>query len=184
MAEIDKLKHTDWYRLKGNRATAMEDALVSALDLLQTPQVGDVICLVTDGGENASQSSKSRVEALLESAGARVYAMLPASALHSGTVSTPEVQGPSELRDLTSATGGALLLFVPGQVRNLPSLVPVPTWPTVVTDNDREELKQGAQAFQDEILSFTTLRVRLPLRPMSVERRPMTQYVPFDQSRV
>lgn len=160
LAEIDKLQHTDWDRVKGVRKTAMEDALVNALALLKTARVGDAICLVTDGGENASQSRKSRVEALLELAGVRVYAILPTWHIGSRTLSPEEAEGPSELRDLASATGGALLLFVPGQVRNLS--MPTAGPGVAVSDSDREELTRASQVFHREIFSFNMLNVRLP----------------------
>jgi hypothetical protein len=161
LAEIDKLQHPDWDRVKGMRKTAMEDALLSALAVLKTPRVGDAICLVTDGGENASQSRKSNVEALLELAGVRVYAILPTWHIGFRTLSPEEAQGPSKLRDLASATGGVLLMFVPGQVRNIS--IPT-TGPFEVIDSDRQELASASQAFHREISSFNILKVRLPER--------------------
>ena len=158
LAEVDKLQDTNWGRVKGVRKTALEDALVSALAVLKTPSVGDAICLVTDGGENASQSNKSRDEALLESAGVRVYTFLPTWDRGSRTVSPEEAQGPSGLRGLAVATGGTLLLFVPGQARGLS----MPATPYVVSDSDKEELTRAAQGFHRDILSFAKLNVRLP----------------------
>lgn len=161
LEEIDKLQRTDWGRVKGTGRTAMRDALLSALTVLKTPKVGDAICLVTDGGENASQSRKSRVEALLESAGVRVYAILLTWDTGSRALTAEEALGPSELRDLTSATDGALLLFVPGQVRNLS----MPTTPPFgVSDSDRKELAAASEIFLHEISIFDVLNVRLPER--------------------
>lgn len=159
LAEVDKLQDTNWDRVKGLRRTALEDALVHALALLKTPRVGDAICLVTDGGENASQARQSRVEALLESAGVRVFAILPTWNMGSRTISPVEAEGPTKLRGLATATGGALLVFVPGQVRYVSTPT---TGPFVVTVQDKQDLSSAAQGFHQEISSFIKLNLRLP----------------------
>jgi len=155
LAEVDKLQHTDWGRGK----TAMQDALVSALALLKSPSVGDVICLVSDGGENASQSNSSGVEPLLESAGVRLYAFLPTWHIVGRRENPEETQGLQELRDLATSTGGDLLQFVPSQGRNPTVNAP---GPFRVNEKSREELAHASQDFYREVFSFIKLNVRLP----------------------
>ena len=159
LAEVEKLQRPDLGRVKGVHRTALEDALNSALALQRTPSVGDAFCLVSDGGENASQSHQSRVEALLESAGVRVYPFLPTWHIANRTVTPEEYLGPSVLRDLANATGGTLLMFVPGQARmmSLP-----PDGYLKVTQSDKEDLASAAQSFHRAVSSFNKLDLKLP----------------------
>lgn len=159
LAEIDKLQATNWDHVRGLRKTALEDALVSALALLKTPRVGDAICLVTDGGENASQSRTSSVKVLLESAGVRVYTFLPNWGFGSRVMSPEEDQAPTVLGDLAASTGGDFLLFVPGQIRHLSYPPPVPLG---MSGSDREELASASRVFYRDIFSFHKIDVRLP----------------------
>jgi hypothetical protein len=159
LTAVDKLQNRQWRRVKGIRRTALEDALVNALALLKTPRVGDAICLVTDGGENASRSSQSKVEALLQSAGVRVCVFLPTWYGEDRGAAEQGAQFQSEMRDLTSATGGALLPFVPGQIRGLARRV---AGTPAMSASDDEDLRRAAQLFQRRILSLIELDVTLP----------------------
>lgn len=155
LAEVDKLQHTDWGRGK----TAMEDVLASALALLKPASVGDAICLVSDGGDNASKSDRSTVETLLESAGLRLYAFLPAPKIDYPLPRPEETKGSQDLRHLATATGGDLLQFVPTQGRNPTVNAP---GPFRVNEKSREELAHASQDFYREVFSFIKLNVRLP----------------------
>lgn len=158
-SEIEKLRRTDWERVKGIRKTALRDAIFEALALLEPAAVGDAIYLISDGGENASRSHRSTLEALLEAAGVRVFAFLPTWRVASRAVSPEEAAGLIELRNLTIATGGELLPFVPFEARHLPILTPM-DFP--LTAADREELKRAAQNFHTETFAFSKLNVTLP----------------------
>jgi hypothetical protein len=159
LAEVDKLQHTDWARVKGKRTTALEDALISALVLLEPPRLGDAICLVSDGVENASQSNRSTVEILLESAGVRVYAFLPIWQNDSPVARSSDHQGASEMHDLATATGGDLLVYVPDLIKHFSMSTPELF---AVTESDREDIAHASQDFYREVSSFIKLNVMLP----------------------
>lgn len=154
LAEIDKLQNTNWARLKGTRRTALEGSLLSALGLLRKPGLGDAICVVTDGGEDASHSRKFKVNALLESAGVRVYTFLTAWYSNPRAAASVVAEARSELQDLAATTGGAFVVFVPVQVRNnaWPVGPPVP-----ILDGDRKYLLGAAQVFYGEISASSSL---------------------------
>lgn len=162
LAEVDKLQGTDWASVKGVRRTAIRDSLLSALALFKKPALGDAICVITDGGDNASHASKSKVETLLESDGVRVYVVATTVDLNSRGLTPEEVGGPSEMDGLADATGGASVVFAPKQIRNhtRPAGEPIP-----ILSSDREYLLNAAQAFYVQISSSIKLDLRLP-RPL------------------
>ena len=145
LAEVNKLQDTDWGRVKGQRKTALPDALADALTTIKSPSVGDAICVVSDGLENAGQSDWSSVKSLLESSGIRLYAFLPftPAASHSRT---PEAQGPAMLSGLASATGGEFQMFGPGSFGEF----------------ERNITKRVAQGWHNEVCNFQRLSVELP----------------------
>ena len=147
LAEVYKLQGTDWRRVKSARKTALVDALADALAMMKSPRVGDAICLVSDGGENASQSNWSRVKALFESSGIRVYVFLPTPTMSYRASSPEESVGLPGLYDLTSATGGDLLAFEVGMGTN---------------ERQRKITRLAAEGISKEISSIVKLTVRLP----------------------
>jgi hypothetical protein len=96
---------------KGERRTALLDTILEGIGLLSPPQPGDVIYIITDGGENRSRNKVRKVERAMVSGGVRLYGLLLSPV--SGSVFPPspveELEGPSLLRDLTETTGGSLL---------------------------------------------------------------------------
>lgn len=147
LAEVNKLQGTDWRRVKSARKTALVDALADALAMMKSPRVGDAICIVSDGGENASQSNWSRVKALIELSGIRVYVFLPFPTTSSRASSPEESVGLPGLYDLTSATGGDLRAFEVGMGTN---------------GSERKIARLAAEGIRKEISSFVKLTVRLP----------------------
>jgi len=83
--------------------TAMYAAIEAAEKQLQPTQPGDAIYVVTDGGENASRVSGSKVEKSLLSSGVRLFAFLVIS---SGLKTIQEIDGTSELRVVVADSGG------------------------------------------------------------------------------
>jgi Mg-chelatase subunit ChlD len=71
---LSALMSQDISALKGK--TALFEAIHEALDELEPVRVGDAIYVVTDGGENASEESKSRIELALQKSGVRLFAFL------------------------------------------------------------------------------------------------------------
>ena len=56
--------------------TALLNAILEGLKLLQPSQPGDVVYAITDGGDNVSQASKERVTAAMLSSGVRLFAFV------------------------------------------------------------------------------------------------------------
>jgi len=153
LAKVSKLQDADW----GHGRTAITDALGDALAMMKSPRVGDAICLVTDGGDNASQSNRSRVKALVESSNIRLYAFLPAMQYSDSRISREDIT--SELRDLAYATGGDFRMFGPGREGSFSD--PFPRSYAAI-GGDRKGITLAAQRYRNEISSFEKLTVRLP----------------------
>jgi hypothetical protein len=157
LAKLDEMQNTDWLHAKGMHATALVDAIPNALTLMKPPSVGDAICLVTDGGENASRSSWFKAKARLESSGIRVYAFFP-NWQSSSPIYVADNFGASALLDLASITGGDTLHFGPGILQNLPP----PTSAFGGFEGYNQEILRAAQLFHLEIFQFEQLTVKLP----------------------
>ena len=74
-------------KLKSPRKTALFDAVLQALKLLNPVQPGDTIYAITDGEDNASEASAKRTEAALLQADVRLFVFL----LNDGEQVTGEV---------------------------------------------------------------------------------------------
>src|SRR5437879_5445827 len=86
--------------------TALFDTVIEGLKLLGPPTQGDVIYVITDGGDNKSRNSPREVQHALESAGVRLYALI-LSHLDGRMPNTPEEEyGKSNLLQVIDATGG------------------------------------------------------------------------------
>ncbi len=94
--------------------TAMYAAIEAAEKQLQPTQPGDAIYIVTDGGENASRVSGSKVEKPLLGSGVRLFAFLVVSA---GPRVTSEIDGSNELTRLVTDSGGFMQVIWPKDVR-------------------------------------------------------------------
>ncbi len=93
---------------KGLRRTALLDTILVGLTLLQPPHDGDVIYVISDGGDNASRAQPGKVEQALLTAGVRLFAMgLDYGPGNRATVE--EIEGPDLMRKLAEDTGGAFL---------------------------------------------------------------------------
>jgi len=68
-------------KLKQPAKTALFDAILEALKLLDPIQPGDAIYAITDGGENASKASTGRTKIALRQSGVRLFAFLLDEAL-------------------------------------------------------------------------------------------------------
>lgn len=87
----------------GTGDTALFDSLREAVRLLQTPQVGDTIVLVTDGGENKSKLSTAELERELYTTGVRLILVL---VKHPHPESPEEIDYANWLPGLATKTGG------------------------------------------------------------------------------
>ncbi|HXX22997.1 MAG TPA: hypothetical protein VEO19_07600 [Terriglobia bacterium] len=95
---------------KGRKTTALYDSIASARDLLKAPKRGDVICALTDGGDNVSRTTPRRVREELLRAGVRLFAgLIIAPELRSRPQTPEEIVGSNEIRNLAEVTGGNTL---------------------------------------------------------------------------
>jgi VWA domain-containing protein len=91
----------------GKGRTAILDSIDYSIKLLQPAEVGDVIYIISDGGENASKVHRSDIETKLLGQGIRLFAFI----LQPKTpfVTPEEATGPTLLLELTRLTGGAIV---------------------------------------------------------------------------
>jgi VWA domain containing CoxE-like protein len=91
----------------GKGHTAILDSLDYSIKLLQPAEVGDVIYIVSDGGENSSKVHRSDIENKLLGDGIRLFAFI----LQPKTpfVTPEEAAEPNLLSDLTQVTGGMVV---------------------------------------------------------------------------
>jgi hypothetical protein len=91
----------------GKGHTAILDAIDYSINLLQPSGLGDVVYIITDGGENASKAHRSDVESKLLAQGIRLFAFILQPKLY---FATPEEEaGPSLLVELTQLSGGMVV---------------------------------------------------------------------------
>jgi len=91
----------------GKGRTAILDSINYSVKLLQPPELGDVIYIISDGGENASKVHTSVLENNLLAQGIRLFAFILQPNHY---LATPEeAVGPSLLAELTQASGGAIV---------------------------------------------------------------------------
>jgi hypothetical protein len=91
----------------GKGRTAILDSINYSIKLLQPAEVGDVIYIISDGGENASKTHGSDVESKLLAQGIRLFPFILQPKQY---LATPEeAAGPSLLSELAQATGGTVV---------------------------------------------------------------------------
>ena len=106
--------------------TAIFDASSQGLTSLGQGAAGDVVMVITDGGDNAIKvNQKEVVDALIKSR-VRLFAFFIASTLEQRGRAPEEAAGPAELFDMTKDTGGDFASFISGQKPPAP-LKPTPT---------------------------------------------------------
>ena len=139
---------------KGSRRTALWDALQEGLNVLGSPQRGDVLYAITDGGDNASSTRPKEVERALLGAGVRLFAFLPL--LPQGPPTPEETEGPNTLLSLANHTGGILLADPvsppPLQISLVPRREPL----------SPKELRTALDSLYVAMTSFYRLDIELP----------------------
>ena len=90
--------------------TALRDAILQGIQLLDHPSSADAICVLTDGGDNASRKSVSDLEKRLAFTSVRLFSMLLYWRSRPGSSAPPEaINGPAELVEITHKSGGEIL---------------------------------------------------------------------------
>ena len=106
---IEKLKELNDPKriLSGKRPqTALLDSLADTLGMFGTPVVGDVVFMVSDGGENHSKADWTKANLLLLAPDVRLFAAI----LHDAYMKTPEqMEGEPNLRSTAEESGGSAI---------------------------------------------------------------------------
>ena len=95
---------------KGSRYTALFDAMMESLSLLQPAQQGDVIYLISDGGDSDSRAKPDKVKQALLRAGVRLFVMGLVDRVDFRLRTPEELNVPSLMRDFAEDTGGDILM--------------------------------------------------------------------------
>lgn len=132
------------YEAKGR--TALADAMHEAVQLLAPPGLGDAVYVVSDGGDNRSQSRYGDVQRELLAAGIRVFGFIPSAPVASRA--QPElVWGPARLTDAARDTGGGWI-----QVEVFPRV-----------QQDLPALAAETRPLYEQMAEFYRLEVELPV---------------------
>jgi hypothetical protein len=107
---VEKLEPPEMIKgTKSTRKTALLDALVEGLKVLGAVQPGDVLCIISDGGDNASKLRESEAGRILFSSGVRAFIILPYSSKEFRGRTPEEASGPAFLDKLSERTGGVIV---------------------------------------------------------------------------
>ncbi len=95
-----------------SRHTALYDAISSARGTLGVCKIGDVICALTDGEDNASRAEARTAQEELLAGQVRLFGIVTIRELSPRARAPEEAAGPEQLHSMIEATGGNTL-FVP-----------------------------------------------------------------------
>jgi hypothetical protein len=145
--------------LKGK--TALFTAVMEALQELDPAQTGDAIYVITDGGENASAESKSRVDFALRASGTRLFTFL----LNNGpTLRQDQEAGRLDLHDLTLRSGGFGTSVGPYPLTDATDKA------YIYDENVAARIRAWTQVLKAEIGTFYTVRINTPLQASKSEK--------------
>lgn len=136
------------------RATALWDSLLEAQDRLGRSQPGDVIYLISDGGDNKSKKKPHEVESAYLRAGLRLFAFLLVSRSAGGQMMPDEADGVSILQEFTMATGGNVVFLPTGGDSRLRNFS--------LDENDRAALAYVLRGVYMQMKEFYWLEMALP----------------------
>jgi Mg-chelatase subunit ChlD len=93
--------------LKGT--TALRDAILKGLQLLDLPSSADALYVLSDGGDNASKHSVAGVTERLAVTSVRLFVVLLRKSTGYRNRAPEELSGPGELSEITLKSGGEIL---------------------------------------------------------------------------
>lgn len=94
-------------QIKGR--TALRDAILQGIQLLDHPSSADAVYVLTDGGDNASHQSASELDRRLAVTSVRLFAVLLYQERSNRSRTPEELTGPGELAEITQKSGGEIL---------------------------------------------------------------------------
>jgi hypothetical protein len=134
--------------------TALLDAIVEGAKMLAPVQPGDALYAITDGGENASHSTRVQAEMALLQSGVRLFTLcLPSF----GTVE--EREGADLLLEMVDDTGGFAFGVLPTRTES-----PTAMWSAenFADQGNRAKLERYTDELNAQVYGFWTLRVAAP----------------------
>ncbi len=121
--EVNKM--TGVPKLRPHGPTALLDALADAASGFGAPVAGDVIYVITDGGDNQSKRTRKAVEEILQRRGIRLFTLiLDIEQFGRPALKVPaEVSGLHDTEELAANTGGASAWYGPSLIQGVPETV-------------------------------------------------------------
>ncbi len=146
---LQKVRNEQGERLEGIYGrTALHDGILQGLRLLDPPQLGDALYIITDGSDNVSEANRGKVEEVLHCSGVRTFVFL---------LEHPFWQR-SWAEDLGKKTGGFAAILRPT----------FPSHPAryVLDEEDRAEIAGTLRLLYERMAQFYRLEMRssMPLR--------------------
>jgi hypothetical protein len=133
-----------------SRTTALWDSLLNAVSIFGSPQPGDAVYLITDGGDNMSKIRPGQIEDSFLGKGIRLFAFLVVSGLM-----PDEEQGLDVVKRLTKSTGGNYMVLF-----GVRPLVGQPNFR--MSEEQKAGLAYSAQVLYAQMKEFSWLGVSLP----------------------
>lgn len=99
----------DYIKAHINGRTALRDAILQGIQLLNHPNSADAVYVLSDGGDNLSRESTAEFDLRLAVSSVRVFAVLVYQRLGFRNRTPEELNGPNELVDITRKSGGEIL---------------------------------------------------------------------------
>jgi hypothetical protein len=96
------------------RTTGLWDSLLEALDRFGRSQPGDVVYVISDGGDNTSKTKPQAVESAYVRAGVRLFSFVLITESTLGLTIPDEVGGASTLQEIARSTGGNIIFLPAG----------------------------------------------------------------------
>jgi len=140
--------------LQSSRGTALFDAILEGLKLLQPAQPGDAVYAITDGGDNASHASADRTESALLQSGVRLFAFLFAEHLEVPV----EQESKRFFLSMVADTGGYVSGISPRELGGESSWL----YDHVYNDDNPEKIKFFAQRLNTQVNGLWTLELAAP----------------------
>jgi hypothetical protein len=143
--------------LKGR--TALRDAILAGVKMLQPFRAGDAIYAITDGGDNSSHVSLDQAKATLRDSGARLFAFLFAEHTPLGE----EVLSGGSLSEMARDSGG-FVFGIPGGG----ALAQLSGWVSQdyydYNERTREKIRLFTRALNIQVNGFYTVQVAAPVQ--------------------
>jgi hypothetical protein len=165
--------------------TALRNAVLAGVKMLGTPALGDSLYLISDGGDNQSNTQEGEMERQLEKSGIRLFALV----LSDGTMARfmpEEIAGPNLLKSASNNTGGTAIgagvaprIDVSGASGAIANDMRVDF---VKKDGTPTQLAQDLRQQIRQIVNFYRVDVSLP-EPVDKPRALKLELIGFDKSR-